>query len=68
MERLAETGERIAATTKKSKKVAILAEYFRSRELADAMRSAVFLSGRAFPLLRNAHCRWGGAAVEIVSG
>ena len=68
MERLAETSERIAATTKKSEKVAILAEYFRSRELADAMRSAVFLSGRAFPAFEERTLQVGGALLwKIVS-
>ncbi len=68
MERLAETCERIAATTKKSEKVAILAEYFRSRELADAMTSAVFLSGRAFPAFEERTLQVGGALLwKIVS-
>ncbi len=49
MQRLAELCERIAATTRKTEKIAFLAEYFRSRELPDAAISAVFLSGRAFP-------------------
>ncbi len=49
MKQLAETCDRIAATTKKLEKTAIVAEYFRSRELGDAAISAVFLSGRAFP-------------------
>jgi ATP-dependent DNA ligase I len=61
MERLAETCERIAATTKKSEKVAILAEYFRSREQADARTSAVFLSGRAFPAFEEKTLQVGGA-------
>jgi len=49
MRRLAEVAERIGATTKKSEKVAILAEYLRSRALDEAAISAVFLSGRPFP-------------------
>jgi DNA ligase 1 len=49
MQRLAETAERIGATTKKTEKVAILAEYLRARSLDEAAASAVFLSGRAFP-------------------
>jgi DNA ligase-1 len=51
MQRLDELCERIASTTKKTEKIAFLAEYFRSRELPDAAISAVFLSGRAFPAL-----------------
>src|SRR5271169_3624415 len=49
MQRLAETCERIAATTKKLEKTAIVAEYLRSCGVDDAAISAVFLSGRAFP-------------------
>jgi DNA ligase-1 len=49
MQRLAETCERIGATTKKSEKIALLAEYFRSRSLDECATSAIFLSGRAFP-------------------
>ncbi len=52
MQQLAETGERIAATTKKTEKIAILAEYLCSREPGDAAISAVFLSGRCLPRLR----------------
>ena len=69
MKRLAETCERIAATTKKSEKIAILVEYFRSREPADAMTSAVFLSGRAFPTFEERTLQVGGALLQkIVSG
>src|ERR1035441_3040411 len=61
MEKLAQTCERIAATIKKSEKIAILAEYFRSREPADATTSAVFLSGRAFPAFEERTLQVGGA-------
>src|ERR1035438_3769132 len=68
MEKLVQTCERIAATTKKSEKIAILAEYFRSREPADAMTSAVFLSGRAFPAFEERTLQVGGALLwRIVS-
>lgn len=68
MEKLAQTCERIAATTKKSEKIAILAEYFRSREPADAMTSAVFLSGRAFPAFEERTLQVGGSLLwKIVS-
>ena len=40
MQPLAELCERIAATTKKTEKIALLAEYFRSRDLRDAAISA----------------------------
>jgi DNA ligase-1 len=61
MQRLAELCERIAGTTKKTEKVALLAEYFRSRELPDAAISAVFLSGRAFPAFDERTLQIGGS-------
>jgi DNA ligase-1 len=63
MEKLAEICERIAATTKKSEKVAFLAEYFRSRPLEDTAISAVFLSGRAFPAFEERTLQLGGASL-----
>ena len=73
MQRLAELCERIAATTKKTEKVAFLAEYFRSRELLDAAISAVFLSGRAFPAFDERTLQIGGSllwklVVELAAG
>ena len=72
MQALAELCERIAATTKKLEKTAIVAGYFRSRELADATISAVFLSGRAFPAFDERTLQIGGAllwklVVELVA-
>ncbi len=65
MQRLAETCERIAATTKKLEKTAIVADYFRSQELRDAAISAVFLSGRAFPAFDERDVAdWRRTAVE----
>ena len=61
MLRLAETCERIAATTKKLQKTAIVADYLRSRELRDAAISAVFLSGRAFPAFDERTLQIGGS-------
>ena len=61
MQRLAETCERIAATTKKTEKTAIVADYLRSRELGDAAISAVFLSGRSFPAFDERTLQIGGA-------
>ncbi len=61
MQRLAELSERIAATTKKTEKVAMLAEYFRGRELPDAAISAVFLAGRTFPAFDERTLQIGGA-------
>ena len=54
MRPLAELGERIAATTKKTEKVAMVAEYFRSHELPDAAISA-FSVGTGVSCLRRAH-------------
>ena len=73
MQRLAELCERIAATTKKTEKVALLADYFRSRELPDAATSAVFLSGRAFAAFDERTLQIGGSllwklVVEFAAG
>ena len=61
MDKLAKTCERIAATTKKTEKVSLLAEYFRARSVEDAAVSAVFLSGRAFPAHEERTLQVGGA-------
>jgi DNA ligase 1 len=61
MQCLAELCERIAATTKKTEKTAMVAEYIRSRELRDAAISAVFLSGRAFPAFDERTLQIGGS-------
>jgi len=50
MRKLAAACERIAGTTKKLEKIAIVADYFRSSHLGDASAAAVFLSGRPFPV------------------
>ena len=73
MQRLAETCERIAATTKKLEKTAIVAEYLLSRDIEDAAISTVFLSGRAFPAFDERTLQIGGAllwklAVELAGG
>jgi ATP-dependent DNA ligase len=61
MKQLAQTCDAIGATTRKSEKIAILAAYFRTRELRDAAISAVFLSGRAFPAFEERTLQVGGA-------
>jgi DNA ligase 1 len=73
MYRLAEICERIAATTKKTEKTAIVADYLLSREPGGAAISATFLSGRAFPAADERTLQIGGAQlgkllVELVSG
>jgi DNA ligase-1 len=49
MQAFAQTGDVVAATTKKLEKVRLVAEYFRSRPVEEAAQAAVFFSGRAFP-------------------
>jgi DNA ligase-1 len=61
MDALAQTCERIGATTKKSQKLAILADYFNSREQSDAAISAIFLSGRPFPAFDERTLQVGGS-------
>jgi len=61
MQRLAETCEAIAATTKKLQKTAIVASYFKSRTTDEAAVSAVFLSGRAFPAWEETTLQVGGS-------
>ncbi len=60
MQRLAETCEAIAATTKKLQKTAIVADYLKSRTADEAAISAVFLSGRAFPAWEETTLQVGG--------
>jgi len=61
MQKLAEAGERIAGTTKKLEKIAIVAEYLKSRTPEEAAVSAVFLSGRTFPLWEETTLQVGGS-------
>ncbi|HKD85570.1 MAG TPA: ATP-dependent DNA ligase [Terriglobales bacterium] len=68
MQRLAELCERIGATTKKTEKVNLVAEYFRTREVADAAISAVFLSGRAFPAFDERTLQIGGSLLWRLVG
>jgi DNA ligase-1 len=63
MRRLAEVCERIAGTTKKLEKVGMVAEYLRSSAPNDARVSAVFLSGRAFPVWEETTLQVGGSSL-----
>jgi DNA ligase 1 len=63
MRRLAEAGERIAATTKKLEKTSSVADYFKSRTVDEASVSAVFLSGRAFAAWEEATLQIGGRSL-----
>src|SRR6266404_4175726 len=68
----ATTCEAVAATTKKTEKVRLVAEYFLSRPLDEAAQTAIFLSGRAFPAWEERTLQIGGAllwrALNEVSG
>jgi len=60
MKKLAETCERIGATTKKREKTGLVAEYLMSRGRDEAAVSAVFLSGRPFPVWEETTLQVGG--------
>ena len=60
MRKFAEACERIAGTTKKLEKIAIVADYLKSRPLQEASVAAVFLSGRPFPLWEETTLQVGG--------
>lgn len=49
MRRFVETCEAVAATTKKTAKVALVGELLRSLPIEDAAGAAIFLTGRPFP-------------------
>ena len=61
MKKLAATCEQVATTTKKLEKTAIVAAYFAASPLEDAAASAVFLSGRPFPLWEETTLQVGGS-------
>src|SRR5229473_720193 len=61
MIKLAEAAERIAGTTKKLEKTAIVAEYLKACTPLEASVSAVFLSGRPFPVWAETTLQVGGS-------
>jgi len=61
MKTLAQTCERIAATTRKLEKIALAAELLKSASTEEAAVAAVFLSGRPFPLWEETTLQVGGA-------
>jgi DNA ligase 1 len=63
MQRLATACEAIAATTKKLLKVGIVADYLKSRTTDEAAVSAIFLSGRAFPVWEETTLQMGGRSL-----
>jgi len=68
MQKLAEACEWIGATTKKLEKIAIVAGYLKSRTPEEAAVSAVFLSGRAFPLWEETTLQVGGSLLWRIVG
>ena len=72
MRKFAEAAERIAATTKKLEKVAIVADYLKSYTPAEASVGALFFSGKPFPAWEETTLQVGGRllwqAVEELSG
>src|SRR5438105_2778654 len=72
MQRFAQTAEAISATTKKTEKVRITAEYLKSLPVEEAVIAAIFLSGRAFPAWEETTLQVGGAllwrALQEVAG
>jgi DNA ligase-1 len=61
MKAFAGNAEKIAGTTKKLEKTSIVADYFRSRTVEAAAVSAVFFSGRPFPVWEEAILQVGGS-------
>ncbi len=61
MQQLAEACEHVGGTTKKLEKIAIVAEYLKSRTREEAAVSAVFLSGRPFPAWEETTLQVGGS-------
>src|SRR5271170_494779 len=72
MRKLAEACDRIAGTTRKLEKIAIVADYFKSSSPEEASVAAVFLSGRPFPAWEETTLQVGGRllwqVVEELSG
>ncbi len=68
MRRLAAICEQVAATTKKLEKTATVAAYFSSSLVEEAAASAIFLSGRAFPVWEEATLQVGGSLLWRVVG
>ena len=67
--RFAEVCEAIAATTKKTEKVALLAAYLRELQPGEGRLAAVFASGRCFPLAEERRLGVGGALLwRVLAG
>jgi DNA ligase 1 len=66
MRNFAQTAEAVAATTKKSEKVRLVADYLRSLPLEEAARAAIFFTGRTFPRNDSRTLSVGGALLSGV--
>jgi DNA ligase-1 len=60
MRKFAQTADRVAATTKKLEKTALLADYLKSIPVDEAAVGAVFFSGRPFPVWEETTLQVGG--------
>ena len=60
MIKLAEAAERIAATSKKLEKIAIVAEYLKAHTPEEASVASIFFSGRPFPVWEETTLQVGG--------
>lgn len=61
MQQFSQLAESVAATTKKTEKVRLVADYFRARPAEESAQAAVFLSGRAFPKWEERTLNVGGS-------
>ena len=72
MQAFTDLADSVAATTKKTEKVRLVADYLRSRPAVEAAQAAVFLSGRAFAKWEERTLNVGGSllwrALGEVSG
>ena len=68
MQRLAQTCDAIAATTKKLLKIGLVADHLKALSTDEAAISAIFLSGRPFPVWEETTLQVGGRALwQIVA-
>jgi len=72
MFRFAQTADSIAATTKKLEKTKLLAQYFNSVPIDEAVVASIFFSGRPFPMWEETTLQVGGMLlwriIEELSG
>ncbi|HKP47248.1 MAG TPA: ATP-dependent DNA ligase [Pyrinomonadaceae bacterium] len=64
LERLGETADRVAATTRKLEKVAIVGDYLKRLNDADLSRAARYLAGHQFPLNDSRTTNVGGSIIS----